>query len=102
MDQQICDPLPASDESSGVASNSCADVVGPAYLYTLGANTIMATATDQAGNSGMGSVSFTVAVTPASIGNLGLQFVRSSTTYQRLPAKQQALIDKLAGAERLR
>jgi hypothetical protein len=57
----------ATDALSGVASTTCVTINGPAYGFTLGANTFSATATDLAGNTGSGTTQFTVVVTGAGI-----------------------------------
>jgi len=58
----------ASDALSGVSSTTCADVSGPASSFGLGTTTLSASATDLAGNTGTGSTSFTVVVTPPDVG----------------------------------
>lgn len=60
----------AADNLSGVASHTCADISGPAYSFALGANTFAATATDNAGNEGGASVSFTVGASFESLSEL--------------------------------
>lgn len=96
VDQQVAITCSASDALSGLASNTCQNVSGPAYTFPLGTNTFSAGATDNAGNSASASTSFTVAVTPTSLGNLGLQFVQGSARYQALSANQQAVVERLA------
>jgi len=53
----------ASDALSGIASSTCANVSGPAYLFNIGTNIITATATDNAGNVASATYSFTVTAT---------------------------------------
>ncbi len=50
---------------------------GPAYSFGLGSHTFTATAIDQAGNTGSGSVTFTVVVTYTSLCNLSQRFADS-------------------------
>ena len=64
----------ASDAMSGLASNTCADVSGPATSF-LGVNTRSATAVDNAGNSTTATITFTVAATVAALCDLTEQYV---------------------------
>ena len=75
VDQTVAITCASSDALSGVASDTCQDISGPAYSFALGVNSYSATATDNAGNVGTGTVSFTVGVTAASLCNLTGQFV---------------------------
>ena len=95
IDQQVAITCRAADElaGSGIASTTCADIVGPAAGFGLGAHPFSATAIDNAGNTGTAAGSFTVAVTPASLCNLTLQLVHGSTKYQGLNARQKAAFD---------
>src|SRR5665213_739605 len=70
----------------------------PAYTLALGAHTLTAIATDNAGNQGTGFAHFTVSVTPASLCNLTTRFIDGSASYQRLSVSQQAAVNKLASA----
>ncbi|HLO03892.1 MAG TPA: hypothetical protein VK191_12360, partial [Symbiobacteriaceae bacterium] len=74
VDQQVNIACTATDDLSGVATSTCVNVVGPAYSFSLGANSYSASATDNAGNVGNGSTSFTVVVTTDSLCNLSRQF----------------------------
>jgi len=65
----------ATDNLSGVASSTCQNVSGPAYNLTPGSNSFSATATDVAGNTGQGSVSFTLVVTFDDMCTLSKRFV---------------------------
>jgi hypothetical protein len=85
------DPTPGS----GLASNTCANISGPAWSFPLGLNTYSANAADFAGNTGSGSTSFTVRVTPGSLCLVTKRFVQGSHNYQVLPEWKKALIDKL-------
>ena len=64
----------ASDALSGLASNTCAPINGPATSF-LGLNTFSATAVDNAGNGATATISFTVAATVASLCDLVEQYV---------------------------
>ncbi len=76
VDQEVDFRCSASDSLSGVASDTCqGPITGPAYTFALGPHSYSATATDRAGNTGSGSGSFTVRVTPASLVNLVRRFV---------------------------
>jgi uncharacterized protein YjiK len=100
VDQQINIACTATDElaGSGIASTTCANIVGPAAGFGLGVHPFSATATDNAGNIGSGSGSFTVTVTPASLCSLTLQYVRGSVKYQSLPARQKTAFDQTVTA----
>jgi hypothetical protein len=70
VNEQIAIACTASDDLSGVDSDTCADVSGPASAFPLGANTFSATALDLAGNQASGSTTFIVLVTETSLCNL--------------------------------
>ena len=74
VDENVDITCSAADNLSGVASNTCSDVHAPAYVFPLGTNTLSASATDVAGNTGSASASFTVIVTGASLCNLSTRF----------------------------
>jgi sugar lactone lactonase YvrE len=63
VDQTVNITCSAADSLSGIASTTCKDANGPAYSFSAGANTLTASATDKAGNTGTGSAVFTVQVT---------------------------------------
>jgi predicted dienelactone hydrolase len=67
------------DNLSGVAESTCRPVSGPAYTFGSGAHTFDATATDNAGNVGTGTATFTVEVTPSGLCALTREFLRSPT-----------------------
>ncbi|HEX2911931.1 MAG TPA: hypothetical protein VH186_14075, partial [Chloroflexia bacterium] len=92
IDQTVNITCQASDNLSGVASNTCANISGPAYSFATGNNSFSATATDNAGNTGNGSTGFTVKATFDSLCTLSRQF---STD----PSVAQGLCDKLAAAK---
>src|SRR5207237_5284645 len=52
----------ATDALSLVASDTCADIDGPAYTFPLGLNTFSATASDNAGNITTARATFAVGV----------------------------------------
>jgi hypothetical protein len=92
VDQTVSIQCTASDPGgSGVASTTCADVDAPAFTLGLGTHSYRASATDVAGNSGVGSTTFTVTVTFTSLQNL----VRMFSTDPDVTA---GLNDKLAAA----
>lgn len=90
VDQTVSIDCTATDSGSGVESSTCADITGPAYTFALGANTFSATATDLAGNTGTGSVTFAVEVTFASLCALTRQFAATSGVANGLCAKLAA------------
>jgi len=78
VDQSVAITCSATDAMSGVASNTCANIVGAAYTFNIGANSASASATDNAGNNGNASTSFTVAVTGGSLCNLVKRWVSNA------------------------
>ena len=96
VDQQVAIACTATDEprGSGIASTTCADVSGPAAEFGLGPHAFSATATDNAGNVGNGSGSFTVIVTSASLCNLTRAYVHGSARYEAMKANQRVSADK--------
>jgi len=92
IDQMVSITCTAADALSGVASNTntCANINGPAYTFTLGTNTFSARATDYADNVGEGSTSFTVQVTAAGLGNLVTQFVTKAGVANSMISKLNA------------
>ena len=63
VDQTVSITCSATDAMSGIASSSCPSASGEAYSFAIGANSLAATASDQAGNQSSATASFTVAVT---------------------------------------
>lgn len=53
----------AADALSGIASSTCTNISGPAYLFAFGSNIVTSTATDKAGNTTTKSYTFTVTPT---------------------------------------
>src|SRR4029077_19600546 len=77
VDQTISITCSASDALSGLATNTCANISGPAYAF-LGTNTYRATATDVAGNSTTATTTFTVGATNDSLCALAKQLVTNA------------------------
>ena len=94
VDQTVIISCSTTDSQSGVASSTCANVNAPAYTFALGANQLSATATDNAGNIGTGSTSFTVTVSAASLDNLAAQLVSDASILHAV----QAHIDSIVSA----
>jgi len=88
------DPSPGSE----LATNGCANIQGPAYTFGAGPHSFTASATDNAGNTGHATTTFTVTATAADLCSLTKQFVESSAKYRALSARQQAAVDSLATA----
>jgi hypothetical protein len=95
LDQTVNITCTAMD-ALGVASTTCQDIAGPAYGFNAGVNTFSATATDNAGNVGSGSTSFTVVVTYGSLTNLVNLFVTNPNIAGSLTAKLAAAADVAA------
>jgi probable HAF family extracellular repeat protein len=93
VDQSIAITCAATDDGSGIASHTCADVAGDAYTFGLGTHTFTATATDNAGNSATASTTFTVTVTASSLANLTRRFFGDAGV-------TKGLANMLASAER--
>ena len=87
VDQMVDIICTAADNLSGVASTTCANIVGQAFTFGLGAHTFSASATDFAGNTGTGSTTFTVSVTAASLEALTQQFVTKAGVAHALSVK---------------
>ena len=69
----------ATDALSGVLTNTCKDVQGPAYQFLASGNMFSATASDFAGNVTTASTSFALRVTYDDVCTLGQQFLATST-----------------------
>jgi hypothetical protein len=91
VDQQVAITCNPSDALSGVATSTCANIGGPAYSFGLGSHTYTATATDNAGNQGGGTTTFTVQVSYPSLCRLASQFSTSTDV-------ASGLCDKLSAA----
>ena len=75
VDQTVAITCSASDATSGLAGACSGGTSGAAYTYALGANSVSASATDNAGNLGSVSGSFTVSVTSGSLCTLVRRWV---------------------------
>jgi hypothetical protein len=85
------DPLGKNGTTgSGVVSSTCLAISGPAYTFRVGINEFSSSATDRAGNVGIGSTAFTVTVTPAGVCALTTQFISGSDRFVTLPPRIQA------------
>ena len=87
----------ASDNLSGIAT-TCAGVNGPAYTFPLGANSVTRSASDNAGNTGTATTSFTVVVNSQSLCALTSQFVQASPKYQALSPAAKRVVDAIVSA----
>jgi hypothetical protein len=92
LDQIVSITCKPSDNLSGIASSTCANITGPAYTFAASTNTFSASATDKAGNIGTGSTTFTVGVTYDDLCTLSAKF---STD----PNVDKGLCDKLVAAK---
>ena len=77
----------ATDATSGIATNTCTDAIAPAWSFGVGEHTLVATATDVAGNESTESTSFVVVVDTAGLCRLVQQFAGDSNTARSLCAK---------------
>ena len=80
IDQSVDIACFATDSLSGIATNSCVPLVGPAYQFAVGNNTYSFTATDVAGNSSTAQTAFDVEVTFDSLCNLTRRFCTDQRT----------------------
>jgi hypothetical protein len=85
----------AADDLSGGAASTCAGASGPAWSFGAGSHTLSAQATDNAGNVGSGSATFTVTVRPADLCTLTTQFVHGSAKYQAAGPLARAVVSAL-------
>ena len=90
VDETISITCTPSDGLSGVASSTCANISGPATSFALGAHTFSASALDRAGNTGSGSVSFTVLVTYDGLCRLTRSYVDDADVADSLCAQLAA------------
>jgi HYR domain len=84
LDQNVTIFCDAFDALSGVATTTCQDVNAPALSFGLGTHTLSATATDNAGNQGSGSFTFTVAASVNSINTLIDRYVTKPSVAKNL------------------
>ena len=87
VDQTVNITCTASDAGSGLASSTCADIVGPAWSFALGENQFSATATDVAGNTATETLTFTVVADANSLSSLVNQWVSNSGVANSLVVK---------------
>jgi hypothetical protein len=89
----------ATDPLSGINTTTCADINQSAASFGVGTHTISASATDNAGNVGQNSVTFTIGVTVNSLCTLTGQYTGNSRTARQLCAPLQ-LVQLVQLAER--
>jgi probable HAF family extracellular repeat protein len=90
VDQTVAITCSASDNLSGVASSSCADIAGDAFTFPVGVNSYSAIARDVAGNvSAPTSTSFTITVSSGSLSTLVRRFVSNAGVANSLCVKLQ-------------
>ncbi|HVL88713.1 MAG TPA: hypothetical protein VM841_00615, partial [Actinomycetota bacterium] len=75
LDEHVVVDCVASDDTSGIASDTCASVDAPAHELGPGTHTASASATDVAGNEGEGSAEFEVIVTPGGVARLIVKLI---------------------------
>lgn len=80
----------AADDLSGIASDTCADLSGPAYTFGLGTTSFSASAEDVAGNTGSASGSFEVTASLDGLCTLVRRFVSHRGVANSLCAKTSA------------
>ncbi|MDQ0858832.1 immunoglobulin-like domain-containing protein [Bacillus sp. V2I10] len=85
-----------SDELSGIASKECENVEGPAYEFELGINKVIASATDNAGNTAKAEIEFTVTVDFDSLGRLTEALVTKEEVAESLAKKLQSAKESAA------
>lgn len=90
VDQTISITCSATDAMSGIAAATCPTASGDAYLFNIGSNALVASATDNAGNSNGATTSFTVSVTAGSLCNLTRRFVSHAGIANSLCVKLNA------------
>lgn len=102
VDQSVaitCSASDATNPGSGLASSTCQNVSGAAYTFTIGTNTYSATAKDNAGNTGSGSTSFSVAVTSGGLCALTQRWVTKAGVATSLCAKLSAAAASIAAGD---
>lgn len=91
VDEDIAISCEVSDDLSGVASTTCAAVIGPAYTFAIGNHSYLASATDRAGNTATSSAVFAVSVTFDSLAALVTRFTTNAGIASGLNAKLRAV-----------
>ena len=89
------DPTPGS----GLASSTCQNITGAAYTFALGTDSYSASATDNAGNVGSGSTSFTVTVDADSLCMLTQRWVTEPAVARSLCVKLDAAKASIVGGD---
>jgi hypothetical protein len=87
VDWGVAFPCQLIDVTSGVASTTCIDLNGNAYDFPIGVNTYTSTATDFAGNTGTGTLSFEVIVDAGGMSALVDRFVSREHVARNLKRK---------------
>jgi len=90
VDQTVAISCTATDATSGIYTSTCPSASGAAYLFNIGSNVLLASATDYAGNSDSKATSFTVSVTAGSLCNLTKRFVSHAGIANSLCVKLNA------------
>jgi len=90
VDKSVYISCSASDALSGVASDTCLNVSGPAWSFALGTHMVSAAATDNASNTGSNSASFRVTVDGTSLCALVQAFSTKSGIAHSLCVKLEA------------
>ena len=90
VDQQILITCAETDVTSGIATSTCAGIAGHATTFNVGTNTFTSSATDFAGNTGIGSASFDVVVTVTGMSGLVDQLVAKESVARQLKRKLAA------------
>src|SRR5207249_10247088 len=80
VDEDVAVRCNATDAMSGIATNTCANISGPAYTFSLGRNAFTARAVDNAGNESTASGEFTVSVSSQSVCRLVQRWVSDAGT----------------------
>jgi probable HAF family extracellular repeat protein len=84
VDQSVAIECAAADATSGVASDTCADIEGDAYSFGLGRHEFSGVAVDRAGNGATAYTGFTVIVTFPSLAILTSRFVSDAKLAQAM------------------
>jgi hypothetical protein len=87
-----------ADALSGIASTSGVGANGPAWSFGAGSHTLVAKATDEAGNVGTATTTFTVTVKPADLSTLTTQFVTGSARYKAANPLSKLVVGLLVSA----
>lgn len=92
VDEMISITCRATDKESGIASEECPRIEGPAYSFKLGLNKFKASAVDKAGNRTETDIQFTIVVDFDGVSRLTESFVTK-------PNIAKALVQKLEAAK---